>query len=159
MKDENLYKSPESEIVNKIDDFGDASFFAMTRIGRVRWLAYNFLFFIIIFALLLGIIALTGAMHLEGSILFYVFFATANVILSIRRLHDMEFTGWISVFIPIPYINIPFILFLLFAHGTDDENKYGKQPPPNDVTTYLLALAFIVLVCIAALLSAILVRI
>lgn len=48
--------------------------------------------------------------------------------LNIRRLHDMNMTGWLSVLGLIPIVDIVFELVLLFKKGTDGDNKYGSDP-------------------------------
>ena len=148
MKDENLFKSPESEIVNKIDDFGDAGFFTMTRIRRIRWLAYSSLALVFTLLIIIGIIALMEIMHLESSILMVIIFSFFAIILAIRRLNDMELSGWISIFIIFPYLNVPLVFFLLFAPGTTGENDYGKQPPPNHIGIWLAAIIPFILIAI-----------
>ncbi|OGJ55215.1 hypothetical protein A2880_02805 [Candidatus Peribacteria bacterium RIFCSPHIGHO2_01_FULL_49_38] len=48
--------------------------------------------------------------------------------LAIRRCHDFNFTGWLSLCTYIPYLGAIFALGLLFTRGTDGSNQYG--PPP-----------------------------
>lgn len=49
--------------------------------------------------------------------------------LAIRRLHDLNHSGWwiiLPIIIPISYI--PFILYLACIKGTPYSNKYGANP-------------------------------
>lgn len=48
--------------------------------------------------------------------------------LSVRRLHDINLTGWLILLLAIPLINILMGIALTFIKGTDGENKYGKDP-------------------------------
>lgn len=54
--------------------------------------------------------------------------------LSVRRLHDLNKTGWLALiqfFSLIPFLRIIsgiFGLYLLFARGTEGENEYGDDP-------------------------------
>jgi len=47
--------------------------------------------------------------------------------LSVRRLHDINESGWYSLltFVPISQF---FILYLMFKKGTPGPNKYGEPP-------------------------------
>lgn len=49
-----------------------------------------------------------------------------NFIFIIRRLHDCNYSGWFSVLIFIPYLNVLFILYLVFAKGNVENNDYGS---------------------------------
>lgn len=62
--------------------------------------------------------------------------------LSIRRLHDLDKTGWlvlIELFSLIPVLRIIsaiFSLYLLFAPGTKGPNQYGNDPLDYDYLHY-----------------------
>ena len=60
-----------------------------------------------------------------------------GVSLSIRRLHDMDQSGWLVLLSFIPLVNIAVILILLFKEGTPGANQYGmpasKDAPFVDV--------------------------
>lgn len=47
--------------------------------------------------------------------------------LGIRRCHDLNKSGWWMLFLLIPFFDIIFILYLLFAKGTDGSNRYGEN--------------------------------
>ncbi|MBI2334248.1 DUF805 domain-containing protein [Candidatus Daviesbacteria bacterium] len=51
--------------------------------------------------------------------------------LLVRRLHDLNHSGWALLLMFVPFINLGLILILLFVRGTEGENKYGKEPPDN----------------------------
>lgn len=46
--------------------------------------------------------------------------------LSVRRLHDMDYSGWFAIISLIPYINILFWLWIGYFQGTND-NQYGVK--------------------------------
>jgi uncharacterized membrane protein YhaH (DUF805 family) len=54
-----------------------------------------------------------------------------GISLSIRRLHDLNKTGWLTLIIYIPLVGAFYGLYLLFSQGTTGENKYGSQPLPR----------------------------
>ena len=54
--------------------------------------------------------------------------AVGSVMLQIRRLHDLDKSGWFVLLSVIPVINVLFGLYLLFVKGTDGTNQYGYDP-------------------------------
>mgnify|MGYP006084834523 CR=1 FL=1 len=47
--------------------------------------------------------------------------------LSIRRLHDLNTSGWYVFLTFVPFCQF-FILWLMFKEGTEGANRYGEQP-------------------------------
>lgn len=60
----------------------------------------------------------------------FVVFALAliRLILSIGRLHDLNFSGWYSLLTFVPIVNIVLELILWFKDGTPGTNRFGKDP-------------------------------
>jgi uncharacterized membrane protein YhaH (DUF805 family) len=56
------------------------------------------------------------------SILIYQYFP-----LSVRRLHDLNTSGWYVFLTFVPFGQF-FILWLMFKEGTQGTNKYGEEP-------------------------------
>lgn len=54
--------------------------------------------------------------------------AVPHYMLIIRRLHDLNLTGWLCLLIIVPGVNVFFSLYLLFAPGTIGANDYGADP-------------------------------
>ena len=52
---------------------------------------------------------------------FYPFF-----VFMIRRLHDLNQSGWYSLFSLVPILSFFFYLYLMFAKGQDRRNTYGN---------------------------------
>ena len=48
--------------------------------------------------------------------------------ISIRRLHDLNKSGWWVLIYFLPYVNLIFGLYLLFTPGTPGYNRYGEDP-------------------------------
>lgn len=46
----------------------------------------------------------------------------------VRRLHDLDSSGWYFVFMFVPILNLVLFCLLFFAKGTRGENKYGLDP-------------------------------
>jgi len=77
----------------------------------------------------------TAAMGLGRELSFYIslsiiFIATLWPFLSvtIKRLHDIDLTGWFSLIALVPYINLLFVLLVGLVPGNKATNKYGPNP-------------------------------
>lgn len=51
-----------------------------------------------------------------------------NLLLKIRRLHDLDRSGWWVLIVFAPVAHFLFFVFLLFWKGTEGPNKYGPDP-------------------------------
>jgi curved DNA-binding protein CbpA len=47
---------------------------------------------------------------------------------TIKRLHDLNNSGWLSLLQLIPFVNFVFGLYLLFSDSNKGPNKYGEDP-------------------------------
>ena len=54
--------------------------------------------------------------------------SVGSIMISIRRLHDLNKSGWFMLLLVIPFVNIVFILYLYLAPGTVGYNNYGADP-------------------------------
>ena len=46
----------------------------------------------------------------------------------VKRLHDVDKSGWLLLLVLIPLVNIVLGLYMLFADGTVGPNRYGADP-------------------------------
>lgn len=73
-----------------------------------------------------------GTSYDEGSILFFSLILIAIAIVSwiqtVKRLHDLNQSGWLSLLQLIPLVNFIFGLYLLFSDGSIGRNEYGEDP-------------------------------
>ena len=53
---------------------------------------------------------------------------TASIAVSVRRLHDIDKTGWWILIGFIPIIGTIILLIFAFLPGTAGDNKYGADP-------------------------------
>lgn len=110
---------------------------AAGRFGRMSYLGWNALLLIVVMCLgILCAILLPGftpdiqqgmpltALLLIG--LIYIGLLYFTFIFCIRRLHDRNHTGWLSLLMLIPVANICLALYLIFARGDARENQYGQ---------------------------------
>lgn len=135
-------------------------FFALeTRIGRLRYLAYGIgVELLAIIPAVIGFFLLYHGFHALGVLFLFICYAflfVMDFIILIRRLHDLDLSGWWCLLVFVPIANLIFILYLIFKPGTDSDNRFGEPPPAN--SSWVIAgawayLGFIVLGIIIALL-------
>lgn len=114
------------------------------RIGRLRYVAYSFglsvallLMCAVLFFLLIGVPSGMGLLRrISGIVMLGV-----GLVMSKRRLHDMDQSGWWAVLSLLPLVNLLFGLWLLCAPGTRGENRFGPEPAPNSPLVVLGAAA------------------
>ncbi len=56
---------------------------------------------------------------------FYIALVYFNFVFTIRRLHDRNHTGWMSLLMLIPFFNLLFVIYLCCAKGDAAANNYG----------------------------------
>ena len=132
------------------------------RFGRLSLIAWSgFLNLITVFAtlalsLFLGIFNFSTA-SLESNLLqsllsvaglgFWVIFVLYfyfSFVIVIRRLHDVNKSGWLLLLLFIPLINFLMALYILLASGTSGLNQYGA-PRTTPVWEKILAWLMIIL--------------
>ena len=57
-----------------------------------------------------------------------VIFFFLKIVQEMKRLHDMNSSGWGIIFGFIPVVNIIYYLLLILNDGTVGSNKYGEDP-------------------------------
>lgn len=85
-----------------------------------------------VFSSFLGTIDYNLGMLME--IIIYAITIPVSVCLAIRRLHDLDRSGWFYLISLVPVVNALLGLYLLFAKGTEGDNQYGPDPlaPKNE---------------------------
>lgn len=113
----------------------DSALNANGRFGRMSYLGWNGLLSISI--MLIAILVAIGLPGLQtpdqrlptSAILFLGFIYMGvlyfTFIFAIRRLHDRNHSGWLSLLMLIPLINLGLTLYLAFAKGDEHENQFG----------------------------------
>jgi len=159
MTNQTPYDAPESNVLDSNNmSYANTVFFSTSqRLGRLRWLVYgiaaNFgLTFVIGIAAAILVPLFSAAYQSQNSfgmvgivgggmvVLVYVAIFAVSIILNRRRLHDLEQSGWLTLLIFVPLVNFFFGLYLLFAPGTQGENRYGLKPKPNSVGLWVIGL-------------------
>ena len=102
------------------------------RLNRKRYImrALALVLAYFVFMLILAVIgeSIKSKMNPELILLVSIVFVIPSVMLMLRRLHDVDRPTWWIIGAFIPYVNVAFSLFLLFAKGTIGPNQYGPDP-------------------------------
>ena len=152
------------------------------RFTRLSFLAWNFILamsFSCVFAILLSLglagFAISGiqdpvnlfshpltVISILLGVLLCIAFTASIIIICIRRLHDLNKSGWLTLLIFIPIIGTIFSIYIFVARGTKEQNAYGAFRPTEQAEKFLgyLYLVFmaIFLVFYVALLSVVMTK-
>ena len=142
MEASNPYNAPKSKVTGAPSGYGEIKIFtARGRIGRVRYIGYSIGLSMLI-AFVLGLLsAIMGKAAGSGvaaivMVASYVGIFVVMMFLTIQRAHDFNASGWMALVVFIPLVNLIF----WFIPGTDGENRFGPETPPNGAGAVALAL-------------------
>ncbi|RZG88697.1 DUF805 domain-containing protein [Acinetobacter sp. WCHAc060033] len=84
---------------------------------------------------------------LEAFLIFVLFIFTLYTffIFTIRRLHDLNRSGWFSILLLVPVIQIFLFCYLLLFNGSRQSNSYGE---PRTTPTWEKVIALLSIICI-----------
>ena len=81
---------------------------------------------------------------------YVVYMIYAMIVLCIKRLHDLNMSGWASFLVMIPLVNLLFAAYLCLKEGDFGSNRYGEALDYKG-PSFLLFLSYAVLcVCVLA---------
>ena len=80
----------------------------------------------ILFQIICTIIAVLGNVGVAAIFPILLVLPTATMI--VRRLHDLEKSGWWLLIVLIPLIGILYLIYLFIQEGDMNENIYGRVP-------------------------------
>ena len=130
----NPYAKPNAAVAEAAEEYQEVRIFATAgRIGRVRYIAYGMGIYFL-FAILGALLSL--AIGEAGMIVAWLAIIVVGFMLTIQRCHDFNTTGWLSILMLIPLVNLIF----WFIPGTDGPNNYGAKRPPNGTGVVIAAL-------------------
>ena len=114
--------------------FKELFFTSEGRLNRKSYI-YRSIFLSVVLCVVQGILSFAadtfGALDLLFSIVAFVlgiFQLAANIMMGVRRLHDLDKCGWWMLLLIVPLVNLFFCLYLLFFKGTEGPNEYGDDP-------------------------------
>jgi uncharacterized membrane protein YhaH (DUF805 family) len=67
----------------------------------------------------------------------------SEIVLKIKRLHDLDCNGWWLLLALVPLLNIAFELALYFTKGTEGKNRFGAETKKSTKLEYILTIIFI----------------
>ncbi len=152
MSETTPYTTPNATVADPGGEYGQINVFSFAgRLGRLRYFVYT-IGVLFVGMLLMGILGGGAAMMTGGAdpqtmsgaavgimVILYLAILVIMIMLGIQRLHDLDKTGWLLLLNIIPFINVFFALYLLFARGTLGPNRYGNPPPPNSTGVVVAA--------------------
>ena len=112
------------------------------RIGRVRYLGwYMAASLLAMLAYGLAAMIMSFAPIIGGLLMVPLVIATIVVAvqISVQRLHDIGWSGWLLLITLIPVIGSIFALLIMLLPGNPGSNRYGPPPPPNSTGVLILA--------------------
>jgi len=137
----NPYRAPAAAVADAAEQFQPVNIYgASGRIGRARYIAYT-LGVSILFGICVGavtsVLAYTGAGTIAGilSIVLYIGMFVWMYRLTMQRAHDFNTSGWLALLVFIPLVNLIFWII----PGTEGENRFGPQTPPNSTLVLIAA--------------------
>lgn len=114
--------------------FKELFFTSKGRLNRKSYI-YRSLFLSLVLCVVQGILTFAantiGALELLFAVVafgFSLFSFVSNIMMDVRRLHDLDLSGWWMLLMLVPLVNIFFALYMLFFKGTDGPNQYGEDP-------------------------------
>lgn len=161
----NPYSAPQSNMSlgAKEDDYCEIKLFSVeVRLGRLRYFnrvfvsLYNFMILTSVFVVIIKARAygrkapLFGWIHPDvvlGIIIVLCILLLATLTFSvIQRLHDTNRSGWFTLLLLIPLINVLLVLTLLFSPSVTTSNEFGAPSPKNTLVTNIVGGLFIILI-------------
>jgi len=98
------------------------------RANRKEYWTFFLINLAIVFALTVLENAITGTEQAAVAGLFSLIVLLPAIAVSVRRLHDINKTGWWYLFILVPFVG-PIVLIVFFLwQGDKDANDYGEPP-------------------------------
>ena len=69
-----------------------------------------------------------GALVMMITLILAVIAGIGNIMLMIRRIHDLGKSGYFVLLAFVPFINVIFSIYLFCAAGQVGSNQYGEEP-------------------------------
>lgn len=149
----NVYQTPAASLVGdaSADVYQPKMFSFSGRIGRLRYLGYCFAVSLLGYVLLIpgAMMLANGADNVAlqglGGVLLTIAYVGMTVMTwgyMVRRLNDLDRSGWLSLLILVPLVNVILAFYLIFAGGSPGLNSYGPAPAENPRGMFLVALIF-----------------
>ncbi|PQZ85692.1 MULTISPECIES: DUF805 domain-containing protein [Pseudomonas] len=152
------YAPPRAAVGDELPEFAPLKVLTIHgRIGRLRFLAWTLVLSLALFAVIGAVFPITLAISVGSptvalvigslvGIAVFVAFLWVSILITVQRLHDLGWSGWLWFLNLVPIIGSIFPLLLIVLPGNAGANQYGAPPPRNSTAVKVLAflwLAFI----------------
>lgn len=157
---ESPYAPPRASVGEQMATFATLKPFGVEgRIGRLRFLAWSMVLSLVTIAVV-AVFALVGlalvssdstAGLIVGGFLAFILcivFLIASIMISVQRLHDLGWSGWLWLLNLVPFVGSFFPIVLLAMPGNHSANRYGAPPPPNSTAVKVLSSLWLVLIVV-----------
>lgn len=149
MTTSNPYQAPIADISNNnTETYQPKIFTTKGRIGRLRYLAYLFISYLLMIPIIMiatildSILDTDGSIMIAGAVISYIPLFVFAFIFAKRRFNDLNKSGWFALLFFVPIINMFIGLWLIFGPGSKNNNNFGAAPTPNPIGIKLMALVF-----------------
>lgn len=160
----NPYQTPSADLSSYGQQQYDATsiFSTKGRIGRINFAAYNLgmfaalcIFFVILMAIIFSADSGGISADISAPLLIVLFiiggiglilYLAVSIILSVKRFHDFDVSGWWYLISFIPYVGGVVGIFLMLKGGDEDENRFGYPPAPASQAAKWVIFASIVII-------------
>ncbi|MCK8666910.1 DUF805 domain-containing protein [Pseudomonas azerbaijanoccidens] len=154
------YAPPRANVGESVAGFATLKPFGVEgRIGRLRFLAWSMVLSLVTLAVV-GVFAIIGLGLVSGDstaglivagILAFILclaFLIVSIMISVQRLHDIGWSGWLWLLNLVPFVGSFFPLLMLVMPGTPAANRYGAPPPPNSTAVKVLSSLWVVVIAL-----------
>lgn len=114
--------------------FKELFFTSKGRLNRKSYI-YRSIFLSLVLFVVQGVLTFAantiGALELLFAVVafgFSLFDFVSNIMMGVRRLHDLDLSGWWMLLLCVPLINLFFAIYIYFFKGTEGPNQYGEDP-------------------------------
>ena len=114
--------------------FKELFFTSKGRLNRKSYI-YRSIFLSLVLFVVQGVLTFAantiGALELLFAVVafgFSLFGFVSNIMMDVRRLHDLDLSGWWMLLLCVPLINLFFAIYIYFFKGTEGPNQYGDDP-------------------------------
>ncbi|AZO84865.1 hypothetical protein BOO88_03955 [Stutzerimonas stutzeri] len=154
------YAAPRAPVGEAVAEFATLQPFSFDgRIGRLRFLAWTLVLTLVLSAVCgvfaLVALALIGADSTAGLILggllaliLFVGFAFVSIQITVQRLHDVGWSGWLWLLNLVPFVGSFFPFVIMVVPGNELANRYGPPPPPNSTAVKVLSSLWLIVIAL-----------
>lgn len=155
------YAPPQAAVGDALPQYATLNVFSFEgRIGRLRYLAWTLVLTVAMLAVIgvgafFGILSaamfnstLLTVLGITGGVVVFIGFIVVSIQISVQRLHDLGWSGWLWLLNFVPIVGSVFPLVLMVSPGSNVANRYGAPPPPNTTAVKVLSWMWVVLIAV-----------